>query len=215
MNTRRPAAEPVLPVSPPPEEDSTPAPAPAPAIDPWQAPDIPYSESFEDSVMNTVLDPNANTRQPVYLSNPDTPPPVLSSTELPLPLHDYRRAYPSTIPGILLPHPTSTLHGATGPSEEQLLGLAQALVEKRGIRNEAQLKHWLDTEEAQQRAELMKRMRRRQEAIRINEHVAREVRTLDTQRDFERKVMRSKASLKGKEDADTESSDDDISMIIM
>ncbi|SRR6266480_4387556 len=213
MNTRRPAAEPVLPVSPPPEEESTPA--PTPAIDPWQAPDIPYSKSFEDSVMNAVLNPNSNTRQPVYLSNPDTAPSVLSSTELPLPLHDYRRAYPSTIPGILLPHPTSTLHGANGPSEEQLLGLAQDLVEKHGIRNEAQLKHWLDTEEAQQRAELMKRMRRRQEAIRINEHVMKEVTTLDTQRDFERKVMRSKASRKGNEDADTESSDDDISMIIM
>jgi len=212
MTTRRPP-EPVLPVSPPPEEDFTPA--PAPVVDPWQAPDIPYSESFEDGVMNIVLDPKSNTRQPAYLTNPDTQPSVLSSTELPLPLRDYRRMYPSPIPGILLPHPNSTLHGAAGPSKEQLLALAQELVEKHGIRNEAQLKHWLDTEEAQQRAELMKRMRRRQEAIRINEHVMREVRTLDTQRDVERKVMRSKASLKGKDDADTESSDDDISMIIM
>ena len=210
MTTRCPN-EPVLPVSPPPEEEST----PAPAVEPWQAPDIPYSESFEDSVMNTVLDPNSNSRKPVYLPNPDATPPVISTTELPLPLHDYRRTYPSPIPGILLPHPTSTLHGAAGPSEEQLLTLAQQLVEKHGIRNEAQLKHWLDAEEAQQRAELMKRMRRRQEAIRINEHVVREVRTLDTQRDVERKVMRSKASLKGKEDVDTESSDDDISMVLM
>lgn len=212
MTTRRPA-EPVLPVSPPPEEGSTPG--PAPAIDSWQAPDIPYSESFENSVMKTVLDPKSNARQPIYLSNPVTPPSIVSSTELPLPLHDYRRTYPSPILGILLPHPTSTLHGAAGPSEEQLLALAQDLVEKHGIRNEAQLKHWLDTEEAQQRAELMKRMRRRQEAIEINEHVMREVRTLDTQRDVERKVMRSKASLKGKEDVDTESSDDDFSMVIM
>ena len=212
MTTRRPV-DPVLPVSPPPEEDSTSA--QVQAVDPWQAPEIPYSESFEDSVMNTVLDSKSNTRQPVYLPDPNTPPSILSSTELPLSLHDYRRKYPSPIPGILLPHPNSTLHGAAGPSEEQLLALAQELVEKHGIRNEAQLKHWLDAEEAEQRAELRKRMRRRQEAIRINEHVMREVRTLDTQRDVERKVMRSKASLKGKEDADTESSDDDISMVLM
>lgn len=211
MATRLPV-EPVLPVSPPPEEESTPA--PAPAVEPWQVPDIPYSESFENDVMNTVLNPKSNTRQPVYPPNPDAPPAVISPAEIPLPLHDYRRTYPSSIPGILLPHPTSTFHGVAGPSEEQLLALAQELVEKHGIRNEAQFKHWLNEKEAQQRTELKERMRRRQEAVRINEDVEREVRTLDTQRDIERKVMRSRASLKGKEDIDTESSDDDVSMVM-
>lgn len=170
--------------------------------------------------MNTILNPHGAFAPPSYAPKSDEPPPTISKEELPLPLHDFRRIYPSPIPGVLLSHPSHTIHGAPGPSEEQLIQLAQDLVQKHGIRNEAQFLHWLDAEEAQQKRDLKERMRRRQIAIRENEVVHQELARLDDERDVERRVaerLRTKNRSSGggeEKEEESESSDSDIGAVM-
>jgi len=189
-----------------------------PTIEPYIPPPIPYSETFENNMMNAILNPHGFASPP---SAPDhsAPPPSISRAELPLQLHDYRRVYPSSIKGVCLSHPSHTFHGAPGPTEEQLLQLAQELVQKRGIRNEVQFVHWLDTEETHQRRELHERMRRRQSMLHENANVQQEITRLDQERDIEKRVTerlrtrtRSGGAADGKEE--DESSDSDIGAVM-
>jgi hypothetical protein len=171
--------------SPKPDEDNV----VPPTMEPYTPVEIPYSEAFENSIMNTVLNPHGAFHPPPYPSGNAIPPdPDISASDLPLPLHDYRRIYPSPVPGILLPHPLYTLHGAKGPSEEQLIAQAEELCKKHNIRTKAQFDHWVDAEIASQMRELKERMRARQRAIKENDRVMLEVRRLDMERDMERRV---------------------------
>jgi len=212
--TSTPPPEPVQPTSRPQQEDDESA--EQPTTEPYIPPSIPYSEAFENSIMNAFLNPHGSFAPPPYAPDHSAQPPSISQSELPLALHDYRRVHPSFVNGILLSHPSHTLHGAPGPTEDQLLQLAQELVQKHGIRNEAQFVLWLDTEETHQRRELRERMRRRQSVLRENENVRQEVDRLDMERDMERRVAerwrtrnRSGGAADGKEE-DDESSDSDI-----
>jgi hypothetical protein len=180
--TSTPPPNPQLPPSP--GSDTTPpihTPVPS-----WTPPEIPYNESFEDDVMNAILHPPPPDPEPgeseISLNFDVTP------DDLPLQLHDFRRKYPSAVPGILLPTRDSSLHGACGVPDAVAHGLAREMIEQNGIKTPAEFAAFLEEELRGQKRVLKERMERRQESMKHNEVLDKEIRQLEMERDMQRRV---------------------------
>ncbi|KAF1816518.1 hypothetical protein P152DRAFT_378326, partial [Eremomyces bilateralis CBS 781.70] len=149
---------------------------------PWTPHDIPYSESFENSLMTAVLEQSTPSDAPP----PTATPPPLTRPELPLPLSDPRRTHPLTaFPQIKLTHPTGWATGGAGPSPETQIAFATALVSRRRVRNEDGLRRALEEDRAAQVMGLWNRSKERQHAVEQNARVRRELETLVAQREME------------------------------
>ncbi|EON63378.1 hypothetical protein W97_02605 [Coniosporium apollinis CBS 100218] len=161
---------------------------------------------FDDAVMHLVLEPPSpsgiviltdTNEQPVNhhsirLADIDPPSlPTIPAHELPLPLTDPRRIYRSPLPGLLLTHPNGSPEG--GPSPFSSIPtthdeFAQHFIRLHGIRSPEELERRLGAAMQEQKDELRRRMRRREEAIEHNARIEKEIRNLVDQRAMEVKL---------------------------
>ena len=80
--------------------------------------DLGYNPEFEDALIRAVLEQKvANASQTVKSDVDDAEVlelPIIKEDELPLPLDDTRRVYPSPVAGLRLTHPGGYLEGGPG-----------------------------------------------------------------------------------------------------
>lgn len=145
---------------------------------------LPYSESFENEFMKTILYPPApTTRLP-----PASPSLLVQPSALPLPLTSPLRTHPSPFPGVHLTHPGGYHTGGPGPSASVVAAFAKRFIHEQGIRSEAELERRVQEAVQRRMGEVRERMGRREEAIKRNEGVRREIRLLEAQRRTEERV---------------------------
>ena len=158
-----------------------------PAVHPNYTPhDLPYSESFENSLMLTILSPSP--RNSPSLPSPSQPLPSISPSSLPLPLTSPLRKYLSPIPNLLLTHPAGYHTGGPGPSAGTIAEFTSRFVEDNNIKSKEELERKVDETMKERLDEVRERMMRRKEAVRKNNGVKREIEELEAQRRMEERV---------------------------
>ncbi|KAJ9668165.1 hypothetical protein H2201_001594 [Coniosporium apollinis] len=164
------------------------------------------TSAFDNAIMHIVLEPPSPSgiiiltdpnEQPVENSsvrladiNPSTLPSI-PAHELPLSLTDPRRIYRSPLPGLLLTHPSGSPEGGPSPFTSDPStrdGFSQHFIRSHGIRSSEELERRLGAAMQEQKDELRRRMRRREEAIEHNARVEKEIRNLVDQRAMEVKL---------------------------
>lgn len=165
-----------------PGEDADPDPT-SPVID-YSPATVTYDEAFENSLMQAVLysPENIPPRTPL----PETP--VINPTTLPVPLNSPLRTHASLIPGVLLTHPNGYHTGGPGPSPSTVADFAKRFIEEHGIEDAGQLERVVE-EKIREKMELVReRMRDREESVKRNRAVERELEDLNVQRALELSV---------------------------
>lgn len=174
--------------------------------------DLKYSTDFEDSLVQTLLDPAANaddTGIRIIPDDSDEKPkdgvsiratdvdistlPHIPEDELPLPLSDPRRIFASAIPGIKLTHPGGYLEGGPGLDPELDTFPDDFLNHNTDIGNAAALSTAIQSDIETQVETLKGRMRARQKAKEKNEQIEKELRALVDQHSMELKIQRRMA----------------------
>lgn len=147
----------------------------------------PYKEDFENDIMHAVLHtpPNLSPRR----KTEDTP--MISASDLPIPLSSHLRTHPSPIPGLFLTHENGYHTGGIGPSAHVVGEFAQRFVAERviGPGDVSGLEDAVREEVGARLEEVKARMRRREEAVGKNEKVLRELEDLRLQRQAELRVL--------------------------
>lgn len=148
---------------------------------------VPYNEEFENDVMNAILHGPSNP-SPRGKSK-DTP--MIAAADLPIPLTSHLRTHPSPIPGLFLTHENGYHTGGIGPSAHAVNEFATRFIEERGLGagNVEGLERAVRVEVEGRLEEVKSRMRRREEAVRENERVLRELDDLRLQRQAELRVL--------------------------
>jgi hypothetical protein len=163
-----------------PGEDAEPT---APAID-YSPASVPYSESFENALMNAILYPSS-TPHP----HPLPTPPMINPTTLPVPLTSPLRTHTSPIPGILLTHPHGYYTGGPGPTPHTVTEFASRFIDDHGIQDAGQLERVVEGKVGELLERVRSRMGMREDAVRRNEEVRRAIVRLDMERESERRVQ--------------------------
>ena len=161
--------------------------------------DLPYSESFENSLMDTIL--SSSPRNSRSLPSPSQPLPSISPSSLPLSLKSPLRKYPSPIPNILLTHPAGYHTGGPGPSAGTIAEFTSRFVEDNNIKSKEELERKVDETMKERLDEVRERMKRRKEAFQRNEGVKRNIEELEAQRRIEEIVeekIRSERRARGR-----------------
>lgn len=183
---------------------------------------FPYSASFTDTLMSTILDDALSPRAGLTVLPPGTYPrgrasartlrftdldtstiPSIPASAVPVPLEDDRRLYTSLVPGVLLTHVGGRLEGgaplAVGAGDASV----RQFVAEHGVQSREELQRSIRKEAESVIAELRARLRVRREAGEANQRVEREVRELRAQREMERKVEeKMRREWREREDAD-------------
>ena len=158
-----------------------------PAVHPNYTPhDLPYSESFENSLMLTILPPSP--RNSPSLPSPSQPLPSISPSSLPLPLKSPLRKYPSPIPNLLLTHPAGYHTGGPGPSAGTIAEFTSRFVEDNNIKSKEELERKVDETMKERLDEVRERMKKRKEMFQRNEVVTKKIKLLEAQRRVEEKI---------------------------
>ncbi|QIW95482.1 hypothetical protein AMS68_001000 [Peltaster fructicola] len=168
--------------------------------------EIPYNGDFEDSVMRTILDPNAKhdglrileesseetAQEGITLRAADIKQsalPGISESELPLSLTDVRRKYASSVPGIKLTHPGGLLEGGPGLDPEEDSFAKEYLANVRTVSSQHDLDVMILDEVESNIQLLQQRMQDRQRAKEHNEQIEKDIRTLVDQHSMELKIQ--------------------------
>lgn len=148
---------------------------------------VPYNEEFENELMKVIL--HAPSNPSPRRRNEDTP--IISASDLPIPLSSHLRTHPSPIPGLFLTHENGYHTGGIGPSAHIVNEFAQRFIAERGIgAGDVQALEQAVREQIQGRLEEAKtRMRKREEAVERNDKVQRELEDLRLQRQAELRVL--------------------------
>ncbi|KAF2628050.1 hypothetical protein BU25DRAFT_410169 [Macroventuria anomochaeta] len=148
---------------------------------------VPYNEDFENDVMNTVLHGPSNPSP--RRRTEETP--MISASDLPIPLASHLRTHPSPIPGLFLTHVNGYHTGGIGPSAHIVGEFAERFVRERGLGSGdvEGLESAVREEVGGRMEEVRCRMRRRKEAVKENERVKRELEDLALQRQAELRVL--------------------------
>jgi hypothetical protein len=169
-----------------PAEDAEPT---SPIID-YSPATVPYNEIFENDLMNAILYPETITSNTTdTIKAPTSPPPMINPTTLPIPLSSPLRNYPSHIPGIRLTHPSGYHTGGPGPSAVTVGEFAERFIGERGIQDAGQLERNVEERIGELMEVVRGRMREREEAVRKNEEVRRQLEDLEVQRRTEIRVQ--------------------------
>lgn len=163
-----------------PGEDPEPT---SPAID-YSPATLPYNEAFENQLMNAILYPSSYPGPHNTSSNP-----VINPTTLPVPLDSQLRTYSSSIPGVLLTHANGYHTGGPGPSPSTVSEYASRFIEEHGIQDAGQLERVVEEKVKELMDTVMERMREREEAVRKNEEIGKQLADLEVQRVTERRVQ--------------------------
>ncbi|KAH5370089.1 hypothetical protein HBI33_174120 [Parastagonospora nodorum] len=149
---------------------------------------VPYNESFENELMNLLLNPPSTPSAPTPLD-----PPMIPASSLPIPLSSPLRTHPSPIPGLFLTHANGYHTGGPGPSSETIRAFAEKVAREWGVdvRDTEGVRRVIE-EKVQ---EVRERMGEREKAVRRNREVDEELEKLRLQRDAEVRVLEK---MKGK-----------------
>ncbi|KAH7135654.1 hypothetical protein B0J11DRAFT_576227 [Dendryphion nanum] len=162
-----------------PGEDPEPT---APVID-YSPITVQYNEAFENDLMRAILNP------PNPVAIPQTPPPLIDPTTLPIALNSSLRTYSSPIPGILLTHPNGYHTGGPGPSPSTVSDFAEKFIKDHDIQDAGQLERVVEEKVRELMDIARETMRERDDAVRKNNAVEKELRDMEEQRNIERRVL--------------------------
>lgn len=117
--------------------------------------------------------------------------PMISASDLPIPLTSHLRTHPSAIPGLFLTHANGYHTGGIGPSAHVVNDFARRFVEERGLGagDVEGLERAVRGEMESRLEEVRSRMRRRELAFKENERVHKELEDLRLQRQAELRVL--------------------------
>ncbi|OAK99190.1 hypothetical protein IQ06DRAFT_251130 [Phaeosphaeriaceae sp. SRC1lsM3a] len=168
------------------------SPQPQPIVD-FSPATVPYNESFENAIMEIILNPPTTTTNPSRSAEN----PMIPASQLPIPLTSPLRTYPSPVPGLHLTHPNGYHTGGPGPASSTMQAYAEKLAAEHGV-------DAADAEAVKKVAravmdgkvsEVRARMGEREKAVRKNREVEEELEKLRLQRDAEVRVLEK---MKGK-----------------
>jgi hypothetical protein len=175
-----------------PGDDQDPSPT-APVID-YSPATVPYDASFENALMTAILYPSDNNpphppRQQKSDNFPNSGSTLhINPTTLPIPLNSPLRTHPSPIPGVRLTHINGYHTGGPGPAPSSIAEFAERFIKEHAIEDAGQLERIVE-EQIKQKMEVVKeRMREREQAVKKNEGVDRELVNLKEARNVERRV---------------------------
>lgn len=148
---------------------------------------VPYNEAFENDIMNAILHPPSHSSP--RRRNEEAP--MISASDLPIPVNSHLRMHQSPIPGLFLTHENGYHTGGIGPSQHIVSDFAQRFIADRNIdAGDVQgLRKAVQDEIESRLEEVKQRMRAREEAYERNRVVERELEDLKLQRQAELRVM--------------------------
>lgn len=168
--------------------------------------DLKYSSTFEDSLMQALLNANDKEHDGIRVIPQDSDEqavegksvriedinmsnlPVISEDELPLPLSDPRRIFQSAIPGVKLTHPGGYLEGGPGLEPEMDTFPDDFLSNHPNVQTPTQLNKAVKKEVEASMEMLKERLRARQKAKEKNEQIEKELKTLTDQHSMELRI---------------------------
>ncbi|KAF2275444.1 uncharacterized protein EI97DRAFT_434286 [Westerdykella ornata] len=136
--------------------------------------------------MNAILYPE-NAHRPQ--DPPSAVPPMINRTGLPVPLDSPLRTHPSRIPGVYLTHANGYHTGGPGPTPSRVSEFAARFIEEHGIQDARQLERVVEGKISELMEVVMERMREREELVRKNEEVRKQLEDLEVQRMAEIRVQ--------------------------
>lgn len=146
---------------------------------------VQYDETFENNLMEIILNPPSDQRIPT----PSREPPMVSASQLPIPISSPVRTHPSPIPGLYVTHANGYHTGGPGPSPHTIQEFADRFIREHGIEDAGQLERVVEEIVGQKMQEVRERMERRKEVVERNRGVERELEDLRLQRAAEMRVM--------------------------
>lgn len=146
---------------------------------------VPYDEAFENSLMDVILNPPQDELQ----RTPSRETPIISASQLPIPLSSHLRTHASPIPGLYLTHVNGYHTGGPGPSPVTVKNFAEDFIRENGIEDAGQLERVVEGIVRERLEDAKERMWRRSEAVAKNREVERELESLRLQRSAELRVM--------------------------
>lgn len=162
----------------------------SPVID-YSPATVTYNEQFENALMTAVLSSETPTpRSPL----PETP--IVNPTLLPVPLTSSLRTYASPIPGVLLTHQNGYHTGGPGPSPGSIDDFAKKFIEEEGIVDKEGLEAAVKRAIEERLGVVRERMKEREEAVKRNKGVERELEDLRVQRAAEVSVQEKLKGMK-------------------
>jgi hypothetical protein len=156
----------------------------SPVID-YSPATVAYNESFENDLMNAILYGSAQPPTRTPLSSP----PMVNPTTLPIPLDSNLRTHPSPIPGVQLTHANGYHTGGPGPNPTAVAEFAKKFIEEHGIEDAGQLERVVEELIGEKMAVVKERMKEREEAIKKNKAIERDLEELKLQRAAELSVV--------------------------
>ncbi|KAF2020620.1 hypothetical protein BU24DRAFT_4287 [Aaosphaeria arxii CBS 175.79] len=153
----------------------------SPVID-YSPATVTYDERFENNLMHAILNPSDTP------SRTSGSPPLIDPTTLPVALDSPLRTHRSPIPGVLLTHANGYHTGGPGPAASIVNDFAEKFIKENDIQDVGQLERVVEEKIKDLMEVATERMREREEAIRKNEEVEKELKNLEIQRDTERRV---------------------------
>ncbi|KAH7382252.1 hypothetical protein BKA66DRAFT_418617 [Pyrenochaeta sp. MPI-SDFR-AT-0127] len=146
---------------------------------------VPYDEAFENNLMEVLLNPPPNE----ISKTPSHETPMISASQLPIPLSSHLRTHTSPIPGLYVTHINGYHTGGPGPSPHTIKNFADEFIRENGIEDAGQLERVVEGIVRERLEEAKDRMSKRSEAVEKNRGVERELESLRLQRSAELRVM--------------------------
>jgi hypothetical protein len=146
---------------------------------------VPYDESFENSLMEIVLNPPSQSSP----RKPSDDIPTISASQLPIPLSSNLRTHASAIPGLFVTHKNGYHTGGPGPSPHTIEEFADRFIREHGIEDAGQLERVVEDVVRHKLEEAKRRMEKRKELVEKNRSIERELEDLRLQRSAELRVM--------------------------
>ncbi|KAJ4993765.1 hypothetical protein SVAN01_00819 [Stagonosporopsis vannaccii] len=148
---------------------------------------VPYNEDFENDLMRAILH---GTPHPSPKRKSDDQP-MISASDLPVPITSHLRTHASPVPGLFLTHENGYHTGGIGPSAHVVSDFARQFIEERGLGpgDVDGLERAVRGEVEGKLEEVRSRMRRREGVVRENERVLKELESLRLERQAELRVL--------------------------
>ncbi|EME50109.1 hypothetical protein DOTSEDRAFT_68844 [Dothistroma septosporum NZE10] len=172
--------------------------------------DLKYSAVFEDDIMQAVLDPPSTDNGIRIIPEDSNEMPVegisikakaislqslptIAEDELPLALGDARRIFASHVPGIRLTHPGGYLEGGPG-LDPDMDTFPEDFLNNNSVATNATSLHAAVRKDINASKEMLyDRMRKRQDGIKHNERIERELRKMQEEHAMEMNIHRKMA----------------------